>query len=156
MTVERAREAEQQLTAVAAEEGLSFRFELARSGNTFDAHRVIHLAAEHSLQDAMKERLLSAYFTEGELLSDQETLVRIAAEVGLRPEQVRETLAGERFVEDVRADEQDASRLGISAVPTFVVDRSIGVSGAQPPEALLALLHEGWERTHASVAAPSA
>ncbi len=144
ITVERAREIERHLIDTAAAEGLEFRFDLARSGATLDAHRVVHLAHEHGLQDAMKERLLSAYFSEGELVGDPETLVRIAAEVGLDEDEVREALADDRYAEQVRDDERTAAQLGISAVPTFVVDRALGVSGAQPPQALLELLRQGW------------
>jgi predicted DsbA family dithiol-disulfide isomerase len=146
MTIERAREAERQLTEVAAAEGLSFRFDIARSGSTFDAHRLVHLAGEHGLQDAMKERLLRGYFSEGELMSDPETLVAAGVEVGLAEQEVRELLAGERFAADVRDDERTAGELGISAVPTFVIDRKLGVSGAQPPQALLELLRQGWAK----------
>jgi len=146
MSVEQARTMERQMTDTAAGEGLDFRFDIARSGTTFDAHRVVHLAAEHGLQDAMKERLLRAYFGEGELMSDHETLVRLAGEVGLDQDEVRQMLAGEGFAEEVRADERTAAQFGISAVPTFVVDRSIGASGAHPPDALLKLLREGWAR----------
>ena len=144
MSVEQARVAERQMTDVAASEGLEFRFDIARSGVTFDAHRLVHLASAHDRQNAMKERLLRAYFTEGELMSDHETLVRLACEVGLPEDEVREMLAGERFAEQVRDDERTAARLGVSAVPTFVIDRSIGASGAHPPEALLDLLRQGW------------
>jgi predicted DsbA family dithiol-disulfide isomerase len=154
MTVEQAREAEQQLTGVAAGEGLPFRFEIARSGTTFDGHRLVHLAETHGLQDEMKERLLRAYFTEGELMSDHDTLVRLAAEVGLDEREVRELLAGDSYADEVRADERTAGELGISAVPTFVVDRKLGASGAQPPEALLDLLRRGWaKRSPASMLA---
>ncbi|HKO28964.1 MAG TPA: DsbA family oxidoreductase [Solirubrobacteraceae bacterium] len=146
MSVEQAREMERQMTETAAGEGLEFRFDIARSGTTFDGHRLIHLAAEHGLQDAMKERLLRAYFSEGELMSDSEALVRLAGEVGLDMDEVREMLAGDRFADEVRGDERMASAFGISAVPTFVVDRKLGVSGAHPPDALLQLLHEGWTR----------
>jgi predicted DsbA family dithiol-disulfide isomerase len=144
MTLEQAQAAERQLTEVAAAEGLEFRFDRARSGRTFDGHRIIHLAAEHELQDAMKERLLRAYFTEGELIGDHETLVRLANEVGLPEDEVRATLAGDRFADEVRGDELTAQRFGISAVPTFVVDRALGASGAHPPEQLLDLLRQGW------------
>ncbi len=144
--VEQARETERQLTDTASSEGLEFRFDVARSGNTFDAHRVVHLARDHGLQDAMKERLLRAYFTEGQLVSDPETLMAEAAQVGLPDSAVRETLAGDRYAEQVRDDERTAYALGISAVPTFVVDRALGVSGAHPPEALLQLLRESWTR----------
>ena len=146
MTVEQAREAEQHLTGVAASEDLPFRFDIARGGTTFDGHRLVHLAETHGLQGEMKERLLRAYFTEGELMSDRDTLIRLASEVGLDEQEVREMLSGGRYANDVRADEQTAGELGISAVPTFVVDRKLGASGAQPPEALLDLLRQGWAK----------
>lgn len=146
MTVERAREAESRLTAVAAGDGLDFHFDIARSGSTSDGHRIVHLAGEHGLQDEMKERLLRAYFIEGELVSDHGTLVRLAVEVGLDEAETIAVLAGERFADDVRADELAAGQLGISAVPTFVIDRTLGASGAQPPDALLELLRQGWDR----------
>ena len=145
MSVEQAREMERQMTETAAGEGLDFRFDIARSGVTFDGHRVIHLAAEHGMQDAMKERLLRAYFTEGALMSDHETLVRLAVEIGLDADEVRAMLASDRLAAEVRDDERTAARFGISAVPTFVVDRALGASGAHPPEAMLHLLRQGWE-----------
>jgi predicted DsbA family dithiol-disulfide isomerase len=144
ITVERAREMEQHLTETAAAEGLDFRFDIARSGATFDAHRVVHLAEEHGLQDAMKERLLRAYFTDGELMGDHETLVRLGVEVGLGEDELRQTLASDRYAQEVRAAARTAAQFGISAVPTFVVDRRLGASGAHPPEALLELLQKGW------------
>jgi predicted DsbA family dithiol-disulfide isomerase len=155
MTVEQARAAEQRVVDTAAGEGLDFRLQRARGGNTFDGHRLVHLAAAHGLGGAMKERLLAAYFTEGRLISDHATLAELAAEVGLPEDETRELLATERFAEEVRADELLASQLRISGVPTFVVDRAIGVSGAQPPDQLLELLREGWARGQAAAATSS-
>src|ERR1700759_3296624 len=83
MSVEQARNMEQQMTATAAGEGLDFRFDIARSGTTFDAHRVVHLAQEDDLQDAMKERLLRGQLSRGRLISDHDTLVQAAVEVGI-------------------------------------------------------------------------
>ena len=145
MTIERARSMERGMVETAAAEGLDFRFDIARSGTTFDAHRVVHLAAEHGLGDAMKERLLRAYFSEGELVADHETLVRLAVEVGVGEDEARAAITGDRYATQVRDDERAAAQLGIRAVPTFVVDRAIGVSGAQAPPELLQLLREGWE-----------
>ena len=130
------------MTEAAAGDGLEFRFDIARRGNTFDAHRLVHLAAAHGLQDAMKERIMRAYLTEGELISDHDTLARLAADVGLPAGEVADALAGGRFADEVRADERTAQQLGIHAVPFFVVDRAIGASGAHPPEALLELLRQ--------------
>jgi predicted DsbA family dithiol-disulfide isomerase len=134
----------ERMTATAAEDGLDFRFDLARGGNTFDAHRLVHLAEAQGVQDAMKERLMRAYLTEGELMSDHATLERLATEVGLPAGDVRDMLATDRFAADVRDDERTATSLGITAVPFFVVDRRIGAAGAQPPEVLGELLRRAW------------
>ncbi len=150
MSVEQARDSQRQLTELAAAEGLDFQLDSARGGLTFDGHRIIHLAAQQGLGDPMKERLLRAYFTEGELIADHEALVRMAGEVGLSETEARLVLAGDRFADEVRADEAIAQRLGIGAVPTFVVNRKLAISGANPPEQLLSLLREGWQQAPAS------
>lgn len=138
MSVEEARARQQQLREMAAGDGLDLRQDLNRGGNTFDGHRLLQLAAEQGLQDALKERLMRAYHSEGELISDHATLARLAAEVGV--EGAEETLASDRFAAEVRDDERAAREIGIHAVPTFVVDRRVAVAGAQPPEMLLRLL----------------
>lgn len=141
-----------QMTEVAAGEGLEFRFDIARSGNTFDGHRLTHLAAAHGLQDAMTERLFRAYLTEGEVIGEPAVLERLALEVGLPEDELREVLAGDRYAADVRADEQLAASLAITAVPFFVVDRAIAASGAQPPELLRELLERAWAQRSALAA----
>jgi predicted DsbA family dithiol-disulfide isomerase len=142
MSREKALAFQAQMTENAAGEGLEFRFDLTRGANTFDAHRIVHLAATHDLQDAMKERIMRAYLTEGELISDHATLQRLALEVGLPVDEVDEVLGGDRFAVEVRADERTAAQLGIHAVPYFVVDRAIGASGAHPPAQLVELLRQ--------------
>ena len=130
----------QRMVDVAREDGLDFHFERIRTGNMFDAHRVIHLAHERGVQDAVKERFLLAYMTEGALMSDAETLVRLGAEAGLDAEEVRATLASDRYAREVRADEHDAKELDITGVPFFVVDGKYAISGAQPSSVLLKAL----------------
>src|SRR3954447_4265891 len=122
-TRERALEMQRHMTDVAATEGLEFRFDRARSGNTFDAHRLLHLAAEHGMQDAVKERVMRAYLTEGRLVGDPEVLEELGAEAGLPRQAVAEVLATDRYAAEVREDERTAAALGIHAVPFFVVDR---------------------------------
>jgi predicted DsbA family dithiol-disulfide isomerase len=153
-TRERALEMQRSMTAAAAGDGLEFRFDIARGGNTFDAHRLLHLAAEHGMQDTLKERFMRAYLTEGEPIGDPEALTRLAVEAGLPEAEVRGVLTTQRFAEEVRADERSALELGINAVPFFVVDRALGASGAHPPEALRGLLERAWsERSPLAVAA---
>jgi predicted DsbA family dithiol-disulfide isomerase len=141
------------MAAMAAEDGLELRSDIVRGGNTFDAHRLTHLAAAHGLVDPMVERLFRAHHSEGLLISDHEVLERLAAEVGLPGPEVAEVLGGDAHAGDVREDERTAASLGISAVPFFVIDRSMGASGAHPPEVLLQLLERDWE---AGAAVPSA
>lgn len=132
------------VTQVAASVGLDYRLELTRPGNTFDAHRLLHLALARGVQDEMKERLDSATFTEGLSVSDHAELTRLAVEVGLDRDEVTEVLASQRYAEEVRADEDLARRYGISGVPFFVVGGRYGVSGAQEPEAILEVLERAW------------
>ncbi len=132
------------MTGTAAEVGLDFRFDLARPGNTFDAHRLLHLALEHGRQDALKERLDRATFTEGSPASDHTALRALAVEVGVPGEEVDEVLASDRYADAVRADEAQAAAYGISGVPFFVVDGKYGISGAQPAELVLQALRQAW------------
>jgi predicted DsbA family dithiol-disulfide isomerase len=151
-TREQAQAMHEQMTGIAAGEGLDFRFDIARSGNTFDAHRLTHLAAAHGLQDAMKERLFRAYLSEGEVIGDPAVLERLALEVGLPGDEVRDVLGGDRYATEVRDDQGSAAALGITAVPFFVVDRAIAASGAQPPELLRELLDRAWAQRSALAA----
>jgi predicted DsbA family dithiol-disulfide isomerase len=134
------------MTETAATEGLDFRFDRARHGNTFDAHRLLHLAADRGVQPALLDRLFAASFTEGEPIGDPEALARLAVEVGLDADDVRSVLSSDAYADAVRADEERARELGIGGVPFFVIDGAIGVSGAQPPEVLLQALEQAHAR----------
>jgi predicted DsbA family dithiol-disulfide isomerase len=143
------------MTQAAAEEGLDLHFERAVPANTFDSHQVIHLAAERGVQDRVKERLLRAYFVEGEAVGDRGALVRLAADAGLEAAEVESALEEQRYAGAVRADEAEAGALGISGVPFFVVDRKYGVSGAQPAEQLLRVLDRAWAESRPLTMVPS-
>ena len=145
LPIEQAQSMIDNVTAVAAEEGLEFRFDLSQRGNTFDAHRLLHLAAERGLQNSLKERLDHGTFTEGLAVSDHEALTKAATEVGLDETEVRQVLGSDRYAEAVRADEQRARAYGISAVPFFVVGEKYGVAGAQSPDVLLEVITRAWE-----------
>lgn len=144
MGLEEARAANARVTAMAADAGLEFRLDRARSGNTFDAHRLIHLAAEHGLGDAAKERLLRAYFTEGRAIGRRDVLVAVGVELGLPEVDVRAALEGAAFGSAVRADEREARELGVQGVPFFVFDRRLAVSGAQPVAVFGQALARAW------------
>ena len=152
MSIEQAEASQQRLTDLAAAEGLEYHLDRTAGGNSFDAHRLLHLAAASGLQDALKERLLRAYFTEGEAIGGTDVLQRIAVEAGLDPVEVADVLAGDRFADEVRADEQRARLLGINGVPFFAIDGRYGISGAQSSDLILSAFVKAQERDRSALA----
>jgi predicted DsbA family dithiol-disulfide isomerase len=141
------------MTSVAAADGLDFHFERVRSGNTFDAHRVLHLAGQRGIQDAVKERLLRGYMREGQAIGQSDVLVRLGSEAGLDADELQGLLASDLYAVEVRADEQRAHALGIQGVPFFVLGERYGVSGAQSAAVLSSALEQAWtEVANAEVA----
>jgi predicted DsbA family dithiol-disulfide isomerase len=129
------------VAAVAKAEGLDFDSDHALSVNTFDAHRLLHLAQDEGVQDAAKERLLRAHFIEGADLSDPDTLVALMKEAGVSEDRARAVIENpDEYAKDVEADIEEARALGAGGVPFFVLDRKYGVSGAQPVETFLQAL----------------
>jgi predicted DsbA family dithiol-disulfide isomerase len=143
--VTEAQEMIERMTEVAKADGLAFRFDTIKPGNTLDAHRVIHFARASGKQDAMKERLFRAYLTEGESIGRKEVLVRLAADVGLDSLAVAAMLATQDLEDAVHSDEEEARKIGIRGVPFFVLAAKYAVSGAQPTEVLLGALAQAWE-----------
>jgi predicted DsbA family dithiol-disulfide isomerase len=148
MSVEQAEASHAQMTELAAQEGLEYHFERARGGNSFDAHRLIHLAAAHGKQGEAQERVMRAYFTDGVAIGDRQALIALGEELGL--EDARETLESDAYADAVREDEMLAHRIGIQGVPFFVLDRRYGLSGAQPAEVMLQALEKAAESAEAA------
>jgi predicted DsbA family dithiol-disulfide isomerase len=150
---ERSQELDAQVAAAGRGEGIAFNFDkMARTPNTLDAHRVIWLAGERGVQDAVVEALFLAYFTEGRDLSDRLTLAEIAAEAGLDRVEVDGLLAGDGGLDIVRSGEEQARRLGVSGVPFFVVNGRVALSGAQPPELFLQTFEQAGDSVGAGEA----
>lgn len=128
------------VAGIARSEGLDYDFDAVQQTRTLRAHELLHLAKAHGVQDAMKERLLSAYFVEGRHVGRVDELAALAAEVGLDPDVAVAALESGRFTADVQADIAQARAYGITGVPFFVLDGRYGISGAQPPETFAAAL----------------
>lgn len=133
-----------QMTERAAAIGLDFHFEMVKPGNTFDAHRMIHLGAARGIQTAVKERMLRGYLSEGEAIGLPEVVEKLAIDAGLDADEVAQVLASDAFVDDVRADEALARQLQITGVPFFVIGGRYAVGGAQPADVLLEVLEKAW------------
>ncbi|AII51513.1 DsbA family oxidoreductase [Hymenobacter sp. APR13] len=144
-TEEWARQMSANMTEMAAAEGLAFDFDRAVPANTFRAHRLVHLAEQHGLQDAAKERLFKAYLEEGLDINDVPTLQALAAELQLPADAVTEALTSDAFAQEVRHDEYQARQIGVRGVPYFVFDDKYAVSGAQPTELFEEVLAKVWE-----------
>jgi predicted DsbA family dithiol-disulfide isomerase len=127
-------------------DGLALDFDRIQPGNTFDAHRLLHLALDRGpgRQDALKERLFSAYLSDGESIGEPATLLRIASESGLATDEAAAVLSSDQYAREVRADEAEAGALGIHGVPFFVIGRRYAVEGAQPAELIRSALDKAW------------
>jgi predicted DsbA family dithiol-disulfide isomerase len=144
MTAGQADDAQRQMEQRAAQDGLEFRMDSLRSGNTRDAHRLLHLAKAHGVQAELAERLHRAYFTEQASIFDQSSLTELAVGAGLDRDDVIRVLTSQEYGDAVDTDEAMAQALGVNGVPLFVIDRRYGISGAQPPEVIAQVLDQAW------------
>lgn len=154
-TLDYTRKANEHVTAIAKQVGLIYNFDKAVVANSFDAHRLSHLAKKYGLQNQTEEKLFSAYFTEGKNTADHETLVQIGTESGLNEEEVRTMLKGKDFEDAVRQDIYYAQQLGINAVPFFLFDDKYAVTGAQESATFLKVLNTVLEKSESSSVNPS-
>ena len=130
-------EMQRNIAAMAKEEGIEFNWEHANSGNTFNAHRIIHLAQSLNLVNEAKEAFFYSYMTQGLAIGERETIEDVAARIGLNPNQVEDVLNSDEFAEFVKYDEEVArDQLKVTGVPFFVFDQRVALAGAQPVEVM--------------------
>lgn len=144
-TLDYSKKVHDHVTQSAKEVGLEYNFDIAVPANTFNAHRLSHLAAKHGLQGEAEERLFRAYFTEGRDIDDDETLVELGVEIGLPEAEIREMLQGDLYADEVKKDIAKARQVGVQGVPFFVLNNKYAVSGAQPSEVFLEALQKAYE-----------
>lgn len=132
-----------QVATVGTLAGLVFRHDLiARTPNTFQAHRLIWFAGEEGVQDAVVEALFRVYFTEGRDVGDTSVLIEIATQAGIDKDRASAFLHGSAGVDEVRLEEHTARANGISGVPSFILDGESIFSGALKPNVMAAYLRE--------------
>ncbi|HIE5354295.1 TPA: DsbA family oxidoreductase [Stenotrophomonas maltophilia] len=132
-----------QTQATARGEGLPMDFSQGQVRvTTLPAHRLLWLAGQHGVQDAVGEALFRAHFEHGQNLADTEVLTRAGVAGGLDAAEIAQMLASSRGLAEVEAGLDEARALGISSVPTFVIDGRWAISGAQPPEAFAQALRQ--------------
>ena len=144
-SVKQAEDANNYVTDIAKKVGLTYNMDKSIVANSFDAHRLSHLAKKYNKQDALEERLFLAYFTEGKNTADHDTLIAIGVEIGLEENEIKSMLESNEFSAEVNRDILEAQMVGARGVPFFVFDRKYAVSGAQDPAAFEQVLNTIWE-----------
>ena len=145
VSVEEGKAMNDYMTKAAQEVGLNYDFDRTIPANTFLAHQLIHLGTHHGRPDATKERLMAAYYLEGQNVGDLDTLVKLGTEVGLDAAESRAALTAGTYAEAVRLDEYQAQQINVRGVPFFVFEDKYAVSGAQPSELFTEVLEKVWD-----------
>ncbi|SHM01027.1 DsbA family oxidoreductase [Flavobacterium xinjiangense] len=133
------------MTQNAKAAGLDFHFEKAVLANSFNAHRLLHLAKKYNLANDLEELLFKAYLTEGKDINNLDTLSKLGIEVGLDVESVAQVLNSDAYGTEVQKDQEEANAIGVQGVPFFVLDNKYAISGAQPASAFLETLEKVWQ-----------
>lgn len=144
MNLEQAKNASDQVAAMAFQVGLVYNFDKVIPANSFNANRLSQLAKHHSLEDKAEESLFKAYFTEGKNIDDISTLEQIGREIGLDAVEVKTVFQSDRYMEEVNQDLSEARQTGINAVPYFLFDSKLAVSGAKDSATFLAILENSF------------
>ena len=139
-----ANQANNYVTNMAKEIGLTYDFDKAVVANSFDAHRLIQLAKASGKGDSMEELLFKGYFTEGKNIADHDTLFELAITIGLDPDAVKKVLNSNEYSDAVERDIFEAQQIGVRGVPYFVLNDRYAVSGAQATETFLGALNKAW------------
>ena len=145
MSIDEAKNMTKNVEVQAKSVGLNYDFDKMTPANTFDAHRIAKLAVEEGVAPEVTERLLKAYFIEGEKIGREDILLRLAEEAGVSSDRAKEVLDSDEFADDVRMDIAEAGQIGVKGVPFFVINRKYAISGAQPAEAFADALKKAAE-----------
>ena len=142
-TLEEVQDMQRNIAEMAKVEGIEFNWEKANSGNTFDAHRIIHMAQSKGLGSEAKEAFFYSYMTQGLAIGERETLEDVAARIGLNPVEVDDVLNSDEYADFVKFDEEVArEQLKVTGVPFFVFDQRVALAGAQPRDVFLQVLEK--------------
>lgn len=150
-SIEEVEEMQRNIAEMAKAEGIEFNWQNANSGNTLDAHRIIHLAQSKGLGSEAKEAFFYSYMTDGLAIGERETLEDVASRIGLNPVEVDDVLDSDEYADFVKFDEATArDQLNVTGVPFFVFDQRIALSGAQPTEVFVQVLEKALEPVDAN------
>lgn len=149
-TMEDMEDMQAKIAEMAKTEGIDYQWQKAQSGNSFNAHRIIHLAQSKNLGNQAQEAFFQAYMTEGLKIGEREAIEEVASRIGLENGEVEDLLNSNEFAEFVEFDEKMArEQLNIAGVPFFVFDQKVALAGAQPDHAILDVIKKIQEKQDA-------
>lgn len=149
ISIEQARNLNNQVALSARQNGLVYNLDKTIPANSFNAHRLSHLAKQHGLQDKAEEILFKAYFTDGKNIDDIPTLIQLGTEIGLDADKVKTALENNSYTDDVRQDIYKARQIGVRGVPFFLFNNKLAVTGAQDSSVFLNTLEKAlseWKK----------
>ena len=147
-STEQSKQIHRQMEEKARLSGLEYHFDQTIPANSRNAHRLLHLAKKHGVQDDVKERLLKGYFTDGRNIDDADFLIETARHAGLKEANTLDALKSDEIDQDLREDIEIARKLGIGGVPFFILNQKYAISGAQPVEVFVQALEKVNSELH--------
>jgi predicted DsbA family dithiol-disulfide isomerase len=144
-TLEYSKEMHKNVSSMANEAGLHYNFDKAIPANSFNAHRLLHLALKYNVQNEVKEQLFAAYFLDGKNIDDVNTLIEIGNNFGIQADEIKDLVNSQKLTDEVEQDIIEARQIGVRGVPFFLVDRKYALSGAQPTDVFTGFLEKAWQ-----------
>lgn len=146
-SLEQSTQIHKQMEQRAKESGLQYNFDKTVPANSLKAHRLLHLAKKHDVQNQVKELLFIGYFTDGKNIDDEDFLIETGSQAGLNEEEIRNALQSDSIEKEIHEDIENARKLGIQGVPFFILNQKYALSGAQPVEVFVEALEKVKEET---------
>lgn len=143
MSYEQSEENRLRITDAGDQVGFRFNFtDDMRTQNTFNCHRLLHWAKDSGQQTALKLALFEAYFTDRTDVNDSEVLLQAVEKAGLDRDSAAAVLCSDRFEQSVRSEQAHYQQMGVSSVPTFIVNGKYAITGGQPAEVFVQALRQ--------------
>jgi predicted DsbA family dithiol-disulfide isomerase len=141
-SLEQSKQIHRQMEKRAKQSGLEYNFDKTVPANSFNAHRLLHLARKHDVQNEVKELLFKGYYTDGKNIDDEHYLIETGRQTGLKKDDIRNALQSHSIEKEIYEDIGTARKLGIQGVPFFILNQKYALSGAQPVEVIVEALEK--------------
>jgi predicted DsbA family dithiol-disulfide isomerase len=129
----RANGSEERLRQMADSDGMEF-VSTKRIYNTRRAHEATEYARERGKGNEFHKVIFRKVYAEGEDPSQWDVLRSAAEEVGLNADEIQREVENEKYTANVADQVRWAYQIGVTGVPTYVINNRYAIVGAQPYE----------------------